>query len=81
MIPLFDLHVLSGVSGNTRAGLRTGVTYWLVLWSSVSQAAASTGLPAGVVLPDFPLIPASRGFCLTLARALEAFKAALPLEQ
>ena len=47
----------------------------------MSQAAASTGLPAGVVLPDFPLIPASRGFCLTLARALEAFKAALPLEQ
>jgi hypothetical protein len=54
----------------------------LELWSSVSQSAmvgssTTTGLPAGLTPPDFPLMPASRGFCLTLARALEAFKAAL----
>jgi hypothetical protein len=47
-------------------------------WSRISlEAAGGPGLPADVTLPDFPIIPASKGFCLTLARALEAFKAAL----
>ncbi|XP_072932156.1 (E3-independent) E2 ubiquitin-conjugating enzyme UBE2O isoform X2 [Epargyreus clarus] len=34
-------------------------------------------LPPDVPPPDYPLIPASRGFCLTLRSSLEAFRAAL----
>ena len=28
-------------------------------------------------LPEFPLIPASKGFCLSLDKSIEAFKSAL----
>ncbi|XP_028043776.1 (E3-independent) E2 ubiquitin-conjugating enzyme isoform X1 [Bombyx mandarina] len=34
-------------------------------------------LPRPVAPPDYPLVPASRGFCLTLRSSLEAFRAAL----
>ena len=29
------------------------------------------------MMPDFPLVPASKGFCLSLDKSLEAFKTAL----
>ena len=29
------------------------------------------------MVPDFPLVPASKGFCLSLDKSLEAFKAAV----
>ena len=34
----------------------------------------------GEKMPDFPLIPASRGFCLSLDSSLEKFKTALALK-
>lgn len=40
-------------------------------------ALSGGSLPPGVAPPDYPLIPASRGFCLTLRSSLEAFRAAL----
>nr|XP_034830802.1 (E3-independent) E2 ubiquitin-conjugating enzyme UBE2O [Maniola hyperantus] len=39
--------------------------------------ALSNGEPTDVPPPDYPLIPASRGFCLTLRSSLESFRNAL----
>ncbi|KAF6201937.1 hypothetical protein GE061_004333, partial [Apolygus lucorum] len=33
--------------------------------------------PNGVVLPEFPLLPASKGFCITLRKSLVTFRQAL----
>ncbi|KAI5651971.1 ubiquitin-conjugating enzyme domain-containing protein [Phthorimaea operculella] len=40
-------------------------------------AALSAGKETDVPPPDYPLVPASRGFCLTLRSSLDAFRAAL----
>ncbi|CAH2106594.1 unnamed protein product [Euphydryas editha] len=39
--------------------------------------ALSNGQPTDISPPDYPLIPASRGFCLTLRSSLESFRNAL----
>ncbi|XP_039753819.1 (E3-independent) E2 ubiquitin-conjugating enzyme isoform X5 [Pararge aegeria] len=39
--------------------------------------ALSNGEPTDVAPPDYPLIPASRGFCLTLRSSLESYRNAL----
>ncbi|XP_050346248.1 (E3-independent) E2 ubiquitin-conjugating enzyme isoform X4 [Nymphalis io] len=39
--------------------------------------ALSNGQPTDIAPPDYPLIPASRGFCLTLRSSLESFRSAL----
>ncbi|XP_041978391.1 (E3-independent) E2 ubiquitin-conjugating enzyme UBE2O isoform X2 [Aricia agestis] len=39
--------------------------------------ALSNGQRSDLTPPDYPLIPASRGFCLTLRSSLESFRAAL----
>lgn len=53
----------------------------LVLLSGEAGGAGAGGAAAGgaadLTPPDFPLIPASRGFCLTLRSSLESFRAAL----
>ncbi|KAJ2946153.1 hypothetical protein O0L34_g5085 [Tuta absoluta] len=40
-------------------------------------AALSAGKETDVPAPEYPLVPASRGFCLTLRSSLAAFRAAL----
>ncbi|KAF9806533.1 hypothetical protein SFRURICE_001328 [Spodoptera frugiperda] len=47
--------------------------------AAVTAAAASElgGGGAGGAAPEFPLVPASRGFCLTLRSSLESFRVAL----
>ena len=46
--------------------------------SSVGTSPVSADQPASAVeMPDFPLIPASKGFCLTLNKALTQFKETL----
>ncbi|KAJ8730248.1 hypothetical protein PYW07_017286 [Mythimna separata] len=47
----------------------------LVLLSGEGSGAG--GAAAALAAPDFPLVPASRGFCLTLRSSLESFRAAL----
>ncbi|XP_050560594.1 (E3-independent) E2 ubiquitin-conjugating enzyme UBE2O isoform X8 [Spodoptera frugiperda] len=42
-----------------------------------AAAAASEAGGAGGAAPEFPLVPASRGFCLTLRSSLESFRVAL----
>ncbi|XP_055623430.1 (E3-independent) E2 ubiquitin-conjugating enzyme [Toxorhynchites rutilus septentrionalis] len=45
---------------------------------SLSSPSSSTGCASSAtVMPEFPLIPASRGFCLTLVGLLENFKKTL----
>ena len=46
----------------------------LVRLSGEGAEAAGAGPEAA---PEFPLVPASRGFCLTLRSSLESFRAAL----
>lgn len=46
--------------------------------SSVPASSAKCDLvAASIIMPDFPLIPASRGFCLTLVGLLENFRKTL----
>lgn len=48
-------------------------------WAALSATTSDEATPTAPVAspPDFPLIPASRGFCLTLRSSLETFRAAL----
>ena len=48
-------------------------------WLSVSlnPPPSSSALPDKFQLPDFPLLPASLGFCISLQKALGAYKIAL----
>lgn len=38
---------------------------------------ATTPTSSSIVLPEFPLIPASKGFCLTLRKTLVTFREVL----
>ncbi|GBP38403.1 hypothetical protein EVAR_28200_1 [Eumeta japonica] len=50
-----------------------GLCRRLEAWVALSNGKAAPDVPP----PDFPLVPASRGFCLTLDSSLEAFRSAL----
>ena len=43
----------------------------------VSQKGPDSFMQAGEKMPEFPLVPASKGFCLSLDKSIEAFKSAL----
>jgi len=57
------------------------IKLWMKLSETVSEAAAGKSLAVAEAAqksdkmntPDFPLIPASKGFCLTLVGFLESF--------
>lgn len=42
-------------------------------WVALSQGVAGSDLK-GVRIPDFPLVPCSRGFCITVESLLDRFK-------
>ena len=44
---------------------------------SLSPPSSASALPEKFPLPDYPLLPASKGFCLSLTKALQYFKTAL----
>jgi len=49
-------------------------------WIHVSRLPAgsdASALPEKTILPDFPLLPASKGFCISVQRALEIYKSKL----
>ena len=49
-------------------------------WIHVSRLPAgsdASALPEKTILPDFPLLPASKGFCISVKRALEIYKSKL----
>merc|ERR1712226_1459791 len=55
---------------------------WKAVWMSHIQSVAGTPTTPGTSkssldLPDFPLVPASKGFCLTLDKAIQSFQSAL----
>lgn len=43
------------------------------LFHSTDKPPQSVNITSSVTLPDFPLVPASRGFCLTLSGLLDTF--------
>ena len=49
----------------------------VILMTSSHFAGPDSFTHANEKLPEFPLVPASKGFCLSLDKSIEAFKTAL----